>query len=360
MSIRVNDILQAVDEIAPFRLTMDFDNTGLLIGDRNAEVTGVVLALDCTEEAISAAKSAGANLIISHHPVIFHGIKRLNADSIPYQVVRNNMHVISAHTNLDIAAGGVNDVLAERLGLSQLKGLSKTSQAAYDKVVVFVPETHCKAVYEAMVTAGAGTIDNYSGCAFFTNGEGCFLPLDGAKPFLGTVGEMEKATEIRIEMVCPKAKTAAVVSAMKAAHPYEVPAYDIFDDKGIIEEEYLGRVGNLSAPLSARELAELVKTKLGGSIRFTDGKKAIKTVAVCGGAGDSELESAIRCGADALVTGEVAHHIFIEAAQRGITLVEGGHFHTEDVVLDSLKERLADRFHDINFDICHLSLINCI
>ncbi len=356
----VKEILQAVDTIAPFRLTMDFDNTGLLIGDPDAEVTGVVLALDCTEEAITVAKENGANLIISHHPVIFHGIKKLTADSISYQIVRNNMHVISAHTNLDIAVGGVNDVLAQKLGLKELHGLSCTFQQAYDKVVVFVPESHYRSVYEAMTAAGAGTIDTYAGCAYFTEGEGTFLPLEGANPFLGTVDEYEQVKEIRIEMVCRKAQTSAVVSAMKAVHPYEVPAYDIFEDRGIVEEEYLGRVGQLPAPLTAKKLAELVKSRLGGSIRFTDGKKQIHTVAVCGGAGDSELESALRCGADALVTGEVAHHIFVEAAHRGMTLIEGGHFHTEDIVLDSLKEKLSDKFPEIDFRICHLSLINCL
>ncbi len=356
----VKELLQAVDAIAPFRLTMDFDNTGLLIGDPDGEVTGVVLALDCTEEVIAAAKAAGANLILSHHPVIFHGIKRLCADSIPYQVVKNDLHVISAHTNLDIAAGGVNDVLAEKLGLTKLRGLSRTSQQAFDKVVTFVPESHYEAVYQAMTAAGAGTIDTYAGCAYFTRGEGTFLPLEGADPFLGTVGEQEFVKEVRIEMICPKGKTAAIVAAMKAAHPYEVPAYDIFEDRGMVEEEHLGRIGDLGSALSAKELAQLVKERLGGSIRFTDGGKAIRTVAVCGGAGDSELESALSCGADALVTGEVAHHIFVEAAHRGLTLIEGGHFHTEDVILEPLKERLAATFPEIPFTVCHLNLINCL
>ncbi len=250
----VNDILQAMDAIAPFRLTMDFDNTGLLIGDPNAVVSGVVLALDCTDEVIETAKAQKANLIITHHPVIFHGIKNVRADSVVYQVIRNDMHVISAHTNLDIAEGGVNDCLAAELGLTQLRGLTATD-----------------------------------------------------------------------------------------------------------DEHSLGRVGTLSTELSAEELAQKAKQILGNvAVRYTDGGKAIRTVAVCGGAGDSELANAISCGADALITGEVAHHIFIEAAHRGMTLIEAGHFHTENVVLNTVRDRLAEQFPDIPFTVHHKGVVHCL
>ena len=250
----VNDILQAMDTIAPFRLTMDFDNTGLLIGDPNAAVTGVVLALDCTDEVIETAKARNANLIITHHPVIFHGIKHVRADSVVYQVIRNDMHVISAHTNLDIAEGGVNDCFAAELELTQLCGLTATD-----------------------------------------------------------------------------------------------------------DEHSLGRVGSLTAEVSAEELAQKTKQILGNAaIRYTDGGKAIKTVAVCGGAGDSELASAIACGADALITGEVAHHIFIEAAHRGMTLIEAGHFHTENVVLNSVRDRLAEQFPDVPFTVHLKGVVQCL
>jgi len=241
----VKEILAAVDALAPFALTMDFDNTGLLVGDSNAEVTGVVLALDCTEEVIEKAKEMGANLIITHHPVIFNGMKRVCADSVVYQLIRNDMHVISAHTNLDIAQGGVNDCLCNALGLQEVCGLTATD-----------------------------------------------------------------------------------------------------------EEHFLGRVGLLSADLSAEELACIVKMELNTTVRYTDGGKPIGKVAVCGGAGDSELESAIACGADALISGEVKHHIFIEAAHRGFTLIEAGHHHTEAVVLAPLCEKLKEQFPQISFEVC--------
>ena len=258
----VQDILQAVDAIAPFRLTMDFDNTGLLIGDPTAEVKGVVMALDCTDDVLALAKEKAANLVISHHPVIFHGIKKVCADSVVWQAVRNDINVISAHTNLDIAKGGVNDCLAEVLGLSDVQGL----------------------------TAAGESVD---------------------------------------------------------AH-------------GNVSRETLGRIGQLTSALSARELAQLVKEKLSTAVRYTDGGKEIKTVAVCGGAGDSELESAIALGADALITGEVAHHIFIEAAHRGITLIEGGHFHTENIVLEPLREKLAAQFPELTFEVCHKAVVDTL
>lgn len=241
----VKELLAAVDALAPFALTMDFDNTGLLVGDGNAEVTGVVLALDCSDDIMEKAKELGANLIISHHPVIFSGMKRLCADSVVYQLIRNNMHVISAHTNLDIAEGGVNDCLCKALGLQEISGLTATD-----------------------------------------------------------------------------------------------------------EEHFLGRVGLLPAKLSAEELAAVVKGELNTVIRYTDGGKPISKVAVCGGAGDSELESAIACGADALISGEVKHHIFIEAAHRGFTLLEAGHHHTEAVVLAPLCEKLQAQFPQIPFTVC--------
>ncbi|MBQ8599308.1 MAG: Nif3-like dinuclear metal center hexameric protein, partial [Oscillospiraceae bacterium] len=277
-----------------------------------------------------------------------------------WKLIRNNISVISAHTNLDIAQGGVNDCLAQKLGLSSLRGLTVTNSEPYEKVVAFVPETHYEAVHKAMTAAGAGTDGNYSGCAFFTHGEGTFLPLEGANPYLGTIGQYEKVKEVRVEMFCEKSKTAAVVAAMKAAHPYEVPAYDIFEDSGIVHRETLGRVGELSQAVSAGELARQVKSALGGAVRYADGGKKVQTVAVCGGAGDSELESALACGADALVTGEAAHHIFIEAAHRGITLIEAGHFHTEAVVLDSVKERLANQFPEIIFTVWQESPVLCL
>ncbi len=259
----VRDILSAMDVIAPFRLTMDFDNTGLLIGDPEQEVTSVVMALDCTDKVLAVAKDKNAQLIITHHPVIFHGIKKVCADSVVWQAVRNNISVISAHTNLDIAQGGVNDCLAQHIGLANLRGLT--------------------------------------------------------------------------------------------------PAGESVDAEGNVSRETLGRVGELYESLSAKELAQNIKDALGDTvIRYTDGGAPIKTVAVCGGAGDSELESAVSCGAQALVTGEVAHHIFIEAAHRGITLIEAGHFHTEDVVLDTLCEKLMKQFPEISFSVCHHGVVETL
>ena len=258
----VKDILQAVDAIAPFRLTMDFDNTGLLIGDPDAEVKSVVLALDCTDSVLAEAKEKNANLVITHHPVIFHGIKKVCADSVVWQAVRNDINVISAHTNLDIAQGGVNDCLAEILGLTEVGGLTAVGESV--------------------------------------------------------------------------------------------------DENGNVSRETLGRVGRLSSALSAKELAQLVKEKLNTAVRYTDGGKAIETAAVCGGAGDSELESAISCGAQALITGEAAHHIFIEAAHRGISLIEGGHFHTENIVLEPLREKLAKQFPEIEFSVHHKGVVEVL
>ena len=354
MTVKVQDLYNAMDDMAPFSLTMDFDNTGLLVGDRDAEVTGVVMALDCTMGVLEEAEKQGANVVITHHPIIFRGIKSVTADSIVYHAIRKGINVISAHTNLDIAQGGVNDCLADRLKLSDLTGLTVTQDTPFHKITVFVPHSHSEKVYEAMTAAGAGTLAPYSGCAYFIDGTGTFLPEEGAHPFLGTPGQREITPEVRIEMVCPVGKTGAVVKAMKEAHPYEVPAYDIMEDKGLSETQWLGRIGTLEKACEPEELAAHVKKCLGGVVRYTKGKSPVQKVAICGGAGDSELGTALRSGADALITGEVKHHIFLEAVQAGITLIEAGHFHTEVVVLEPVMERLKKQFPELDFTLSQI------
>lgn len=360
MAVFVADILNKINSIAPFALTMDFDNTGLLVGDPTQPVKKALVALDCTMEAISEAKKMGAQLIVTHHPVIFHPLKKVTAGSVVYRLVQEGISVISAHTNLDIAGGGVNDCLAQKLGLENITGLSSVSSQPFCKVAVFVPCQQAQQVYQAMAKAGAGTIGAYAGCAYFTQGTGVFLPLPGANPFLGQVGKTEEAAEVKIEMVCPPEKLPAVVAAMNAAHPYEVPAYDVFEDKGLCLQEFLGRVGTLPCPVQPEQFARQVKEALGGMVKFVAGKGPIQKVAVCGGSGASELKAALNCGAQALVTGDVKHDVFLEALHIGITLLDAGHFHTEDIVIDPLREELAKTFAQVEFTAFHPQAIQSI
>lgn len=357
----VFDIYNAIDALAPFSLTMDFDNTGILVGNRAQTVTKALLALDCTQPVLQQAAALGAELILTHHPVIFHPLKRICADSVVYQLLQKGLAVISAHTNLDIAAGGVNDLLASRLGLQNLSGIGMVSQKPYQKVVAFVPAKQAGFVREAMAKAGAGSIGQYQGCAFSADGTGTFLPLEGSHPAVGSVGTQEQVAETRIEMICPPGKTSAVLQAMKAVHPYEVPAYDVFDDSGLMDTQYVGRIGELSREMSPAEFARFVKQSLNAvSVKYADAGKPICRVAVCSGSGGSFFPDAVSAGADALVTGDVKHDQFLDACSQGLTLLDAGHFDTENLVLEPLRDRLAALLPEVEFLTTNHSWIHAV
>ena len=335
------DYRDAIEALAPFALTQSWDNNGLLIGSPEREVTRALLALDATCAVIDEALREGAQLIITHHPIIFMGMKSIPAHSPVYRAIKGDVAVICAHSNLDIAPGGVNDVLAGLLGLCETAPLETTSASPYRKVVVYVPADSAEAVYAAMTQAGAGRQGNYVGAAFFSEGEGRFTPLEGASPAIGRVGQLEKVHEQRLEMLVSPADLPVVLSAMKAAHPYEEPAFDIFETHSQSERHGFGRIGNLPAPLRPEQLAALLREKLVGSpLRYVPGKNPAERVSVCGGSGGDLLERAWELGAQAFVTGDVKHHQLLAAQDLGMTLIDAGHYATEAAVLPALLEKL--------------------
>ena len=337
----VKEVYNAIDSFAPFKRAEDWDNVGLLLGDPAAEVSGVLLSLDMTNDTLEEAFALGCNLIVTHHPVIFKPLKALTADSLIYRATRRGISVICAHTNLDVAGYGVNFALADILGLSVTSPLDVLAEEPYNKIAVFVPPQAAEAVYEAMTAAGAGTLGNYAGCAYTSLGEGRFLPLEGANPAIGTVGKPERTEELRLEMIAPEEATPAVVAAMLAAHPYETPAYDVLENKALARRVGLGLVGNLPERMSPDQLAYWVQKRLGAKgLRYFAAKTPVERVAVCGGSGGSLLSKAVAKGAQALITGDVKHDVFLEAKRQGITLIDAGHFATENVVLPLLSRQL--------------------
>jgi len=335
------DYRDSINVFAPFARAESWDNVGLLIGSQEKEVTCALVALDATSAVIDEAVKEGAQLVITHHPIIFKSLKSVPAHSPVYRAIKGDIAVICAHTNLDIATGGVNDVLAELLGLREIAPLEIMAAVSYRKVVVYVPVDNAEAVYAAMTKAGAGRQGDYAGAAFLSDGEGRFTPLEGANPTIGRVGQLEKVPEQRLEMLVAPRDLPAVLMALRAAHPYEEPAFDVFETHSIKERNGLGRVGKLPVPLAPEQLATLLRKKLDcPPLRYVPGKEPVERVAVCGGSGGDLLERAWGLGADALVTADVKHSQLLAAQDLRMTLIDAGHYATEAAVLPALLEKL--------------------
>lgn len=346
----VKDIYEFIDDIAPFKTAMKFDNVGLIVGDINQKVNKVLLALDITNDVVEEAVKLGANLIISHHPVIFNALKKLNTNDVPYMLAKYNINAICAHTNLDISKFGVNSSLAEILGLEDLEPLNICYSENYNKIVVFCPKDNSNVIREVIETENVGIIGNYKGCSFSTTGEGRFTPMEGSNPFIGDKGRCETTLEEKIEFLCKKGQTRKIVEIIKSIHPYEEPVIDIFEDNAVKEDLSLGLIGFLKDEMSAEDFARHVKKCLGcNGVRYISSDKMIKKVAICSGAGGNLIYDAIKSGVDAYVTGEIKYHELLEANKHAITVVDAGHFATEDVVINPLLNILSDKYRNIKF-----------
>lgn len=353
----VADVLSAVHRAAPPGLAASWDASGLAVGDPQADVTGVVVALDLTPAVVAEAVDRGASLILTHHPPLFQPPKRLTADdptgALVLALARHGIAAASAHTNLDAALGGVSFALADRLGLRDVQRLAPTGHADR-KLIVTVPPEAADAVRRALAEAGAGRIGDYDGCSFSVGGEGRFRPLPGADPAIGDVGAHEVVREVRIEAIVPPWRLRAVRAALAEAHPYEEPAVDVvpLDGDNVGPEGY-GALGRLDAPEALPAFLGRVRERLGAdAIRFVgDDARPVQRVAVCGGSGMSFLPAALAARADAYVTADVTYHRFFEAlgpdgAPR-IALVDAGHYETEQVAEHLLADLVAEAFPDL-------------
>lgn len=333
--IKVQDVIECIETLAPTHLAESWDNVGLMVGRRDQVVTNVLTVLDVTEEAIEEAIEKQCNLIVSHHPLIFKGLKQITSDTVLgrmiARLVKADIAVYSAHTNLDVAKGGLNDLAAVQLGLGSVEGLEVVHSEGLCKIVVFVPIEHTEAVLSAMGDAGAGHVGNYSHCAYYGEGTGTFKPLEGAEPFIGQVGETAKVVENRVETIVPKASLSKVIGAMKEAHPYEEVAYEVYELKSPATMETIGRQGILSDTLDLEGFMELVTHAFPqGRPRFGGARvKEVKQVALCTGTGAEFIKVAAKAGAQAYVTGDVKYHDMQLAKELGIVVADVGHFGTE-------------------------------
>jgi len=319
---------------------------GLQLGDPSRSVSRIMVALDPGSPAVEAAIAAGCELLVTHHPFIFTPLKKITAADetgrLTLRAAKNDLAIISLHTNFDIASGGVNDLLAGHLGVLESQPLKVTGAEEYLKLVVFVPKGHEEGLLKAL-SPHLANLGNYQDCSFQTQGLGRFTPLEGAQPFAGVVGRPEVQEESRVEVLLAKPKLAVALNALKGTHPYEEPAFDVYPVLYQGEVRGLGRIGLLAEPTSAGAFALQVKKVLAASgVRLVgDPARAVRKVALCGGSGASLLHDAARKGADLLVTGDVKYHEAREAEALGIALLDAGHFATEWPMVHGLAEALV-------------------
>jgi dinuclear metal center YbgI/SA1388 family protein len=357
--MKIKDISEQIEKIVPLNLAQDWDNVGLLIGDVQKNVKNILLTIDVTNDVVAEAKKLKTDLIVSYHPVIWDGLKKITSDgpsSTVHELIRSRIAVFSIHTALDAATGGVNDGLAEIIGIEDGKPIGDyVANPAGDnyKLVVFVPVESVAAVSNAVFAAGAGAIGNYSNCGFGAEGTGTFLPLEGAKPTIGKKGEMEKVPEIRFETIVPAEKIDKVVAAMKNAHPYETPAFDIIKLYNSQNKFGLGRIGKLAQPLRIEQIINRIKKYTGAKAVGLIGKekRLVKTAAVCAGSCGKIINSVIAAKADLYLTGELKHHQALAAQEADLTCICLSHTISERFILKKFAKQLQKQLKSVTIRI---------
>lgn len=347
--MKLSEIITILESIASPEYAKPDDTIGLQIGNPEQDVRSVIVTVDVTPAVVNETLRRPADLLIAHHPLIsvkYATLPSIRLDVYPqslvYQLVNAGAGLYVMHTNYDSAPGGVNDVLAERLGVVDTKVLEPTYTGKLFKLVTFVPGEAVDAVRDAVSEAGAGVIGNYTHCSFQSPGTGTFKPMPGAEPYVGKVGELEKSPEFRLEVVVPEDRLHDAISAMLAAHPYEEVAYDVYPlwNKG--EEFGLGRYGRLRTPTTFGAFCSMVCEVLGvrDPRSSGDAEASVETVALLGGGGGNRIELAHSKGVDAYLTGDVNHHQFLLAKALGLNVIDATHFWTERPGMIALAPRL--------------------
>lgn len=353
---KIKDVAAFLESWAPRAYQEAYDNSGLLVGNPDDSVTGVLVSLDCTEPVIEEAARRGCNLVVSHHPILFKGLKSLTGRTYVERTIllaiRKGIALYAIHTNLDNVRHGVNARIAQQLGLIDTQVLQPRT-GTLSKLVTFVPEANLEAVLEAMHAAGAGQVGNYHDCSFETSGTGRFRPGAGADPHIGSRGQAERVHEVRVEMLVPQVQERAVLAALRQAHPYEEVAYFLTALRNDHQEVGAGLVGKLRQPLAPAEFLGFLKQSMQASVvRHTRlPERPIQTVALCGGAGSFLLGDAIRRQADAFVSADFKYHEFFDADGQ-ILICDIGHYESEQFTKALLQEVLSEKFTTF---ACHFS-----
>ena len=355
MRMNLKQVVQAIEEIAPLGLAQEWDNVGFLVGDPKRDIQTILLTIDTTLAVVAEAKAMKADLILAYHPPIWDALKKITADgpTAPiYALIRAGIGVFAVHTAFDTVLGGVNDALAEILGIEDPKPLGDfvpDPKGPQYKIVVFVPTQDVNLVAEALYAAGAGAIGNYSHCGFAGEGVGTFKPLAGSRPAIGTKGKLQKVQEIRLESVVPADKAQAVVAALRKAHPYETPAFDVFCHYDVEKKLGLGRYGKLRKPLSMEQIVRAVRAATGTQSIGIVGpaRRLVKKAAVCAGTCGKILNTVIAEECDLYLTGELKHHQAVAADQAALTCLCLSHTNSERFALKIIAKKLKNRLKNV-------------
>ncbi len=344
----LKEIIGYLEQLAPPSLQESYDNSGLITGHPEMEISGAIICLDSTEDVIDEAISKKCNLVIAHHPIVFSGLKKITGknyiERTVIKAIRNEIAIYAIHTNLDNVAMGVNKKIGEKLGLIHTRILEPKAGNLL-KMVVFVPVSHEEKLRNAMFEAGAGKIGDYDECSFQVNGNGTFRAGLGTKPFAGEIGKRHSEPEVRIETILPDFLLNSVVASMKSAHPYEEVAYDLFSLKNEWLEVGSGLIGELPEAMEPIAFLKMLKINMKTDcVRHTTlGEKQIRKVALCGGSGSFLLKRAMAEKADILVTADFKYHQFFDAEGR-IIIADIGHYESEQFTGELLNDWLRQKF----------------
>jgi dinuclear metal center YbgI/SA1388 family protein len=346
--MNIATIISFLETLAPTALQETYDNAGLITGDRNAACSGIIITLDATEEVIEEAVNKGYNLVIAHHPIIFKGLKRITGSNYVERTVisaiRNDIAIYAIHTNLDNVLEGVSGKMAEKLGLENVRVL-QPRERSLKKLYTYVPTAHTESVRQALFSAGAGEIGNYSECSFGSEGKGTFKAGAGTNPFVGKQGERHEETEMKLEVIFPSWLERSVISALRNSHPYEEVAFEVISLDNFYIRAGSGVIGEWKEGLDATSFIDkLSKTFNVPVVRHTRPTgKPIRRVALCGGAGSFLISKALSSEADAFITGDIKYHEFFDADGR-LLIADIGHYESEQYTIDLLKEKLEEKF----------------
>ncbi|HNP53972.1 MAG TPA: Nif3-like dinuclear metal center hexameric protein [Ferruginibacter sp.] len=344
----IGSIMQALEQWAPLRLQEEYDNAGLITGNPSWNCTGILVSLDATETVVQEAINQGCNLVVSHHPIVFRGLKKINGKNYVersvIKAIKHDIALFAIHTNLDNVLHGVNGSMADRLGLLNRQVL-QPKRELLEKMVVFVPLTHREPVLQALFAAGAGQIGLYDECSFTANGQGTFRASETANPYVGEKGQLHTEAESRIEVIYPVWLQKPVIKSLLQAHPYEEVAYDCYPLSNEYKQTGSGLIGELPEPVSPQRLMNQVSRAFEQPfIRFAAGSgREIRKIALCGGAGSFLIGAARAAGADAFITADLKYHEFFDA-ENDLLLLDIGHFESEQFTIDLIIDFIREKF----------------